>query len=297
MQIYRTASNKERFGFFRLSVGFALMLIVGFMLAGCVVEEHKPKILYSNESQPAADAEVTWREVQPGLFHANVLAGLDDGSRKEFLLAKVDPKLFEFRIYHNPTEKEAKSLKKIHQETGSVLTFNGAFFDEDFKAMGLLQDSESLSHKKIKSELMNGVFYVSNPVKGGEVKAKVSNLQNVPEDKEGFMIQNGPVLLDSEGFIPLTRDTEKLAARTAIGVDQDGNIILIVLHQSLLNTDNAMSLYQFAHLLKESPLFAPMKLRSVLNLDGGPSTGVVVGGEYLPELNNVQNAVITLPRS
>lgn len=280
-----------------LSLGAALAVLAALAVTGCTAEPQR-KILYSNETQPAPDEEITWREVQPGLSYANVLASLDDGSRKELLLVKVDPHAFEFKVYHNPSEKEAKSLKKIHQQTGSVLTFNGAFFDEDFKAMGLLQDSESRSHKKINSELMNGVFYVSKPVKGtDEVKAKVSNLQNVPEDKEAFMIQNGPVLIDSEGYIPLTRDTEKLAARTVIGVDQDGNIVLIVLHLNLLNTDNAMSLYQFAHLLKENPLFAPMKLRSVLNLDGGPSTGVVVGGEYLPELNNVQNVVITLPRS
>lgn len=302
MKRFHDTPNTVRSGFFRYPTAFFRVVLLVFAvclgLSGCVVEERKPKILYSNETQPAPDEEITWREVQPGLSYANVLAGLDDGSRKELLLVKVDPHAFEFKVYHNPSEKEAKSLKKIHQQTGSVLTFNGAFFDEDFKAMGLLQDSESRSHKKINSELMNGVFYVSKPVKGtDEVKAKVSNLQNVPEDKEAFMIQNGPVLIDSEGYIPLTRDTEKLAARTVIGVDQDGNIVLIVLHLNLLNTDNAMSLYQFAHLLKENPLFAPMKLRSVLNLDGGPSTGVVVGGEYLPELNNVQNVVITLPRS
>jgi len=241
---------------------------------------------------------VRWQEVQNGLEYANVLAGVEDGSRKEFFIVKIDPNLFEFKVYNNAEEKDAKTLKKIHQELGSVLTFNGAFFDEDFKAMGLLQDSDSTSHKQIHSELMNGVFYVgteSQEFTG--VPAGVRVLENVPQKNEWFMIQNGPVLIENNGNIPLTKDTEKLAARTAIGVDNEGKIVLVVLHQSLLNTDNTLSLYRFAHLLKEHKLFAPMGLHSVLNLDGGPSTGVIIGGEYLPEISSVQNAVITVPRA
>jgi hypothetical protein len=40
-----------------------------------------------------------------------------------------------------------------------------------------------------------------------------------------------------------------------------------------------------------------MELHSILNLDGGPSTGIVIKNEYIPELNTIQNAVFTVPRA
>ncbi len=268
-----------------------VLLLVAVTFGGCAPDNHV-KVLYSTDgSEQAAD---TWHQVQDGLSYANILVDAQDGSRKEFFLVKVDPHLFEFKIYNNTDQKKAKSLQQIHQEQSSVLTFNGAFFDTDFKAMGLLQDSTALSHGQGSSGLMNGIFQVSNTA--SNPLAQVHSTQNVPGDKQSFMIQNGPVLLDNDGSIPLGVDTGKLAARTVIGVDRDGNVILIVLHQSLINSNNTLSLYSLAHLLKEDPQFGQLGLHSVLNLDGGPSTGVVVGTEYLPEINNVQNAVITLPR-
>ena len=267
-----------------------ILLIVVIFLNSCRTDNHV-KILYSGESTQQQSQEASWHEVQKGLMYANVLVDTDDGTRKEFFLVKVDPKLFEFRIYNNSDQSKAKSLQEIQQEQGSVLTFNGAFFDTKFKAMGLLQDATSASHQQISSKLMNGIFYIGENFTNG-----IHPLNNPPKDNKAFMLQNGPVLIDETGSIPLTKDTAKLAARTALGVDRDGTVILIVLHQSLLNTDNTLSLYQLAHLLKESPTFRPLGLHSVLNLDGGPSTGVIIGSEYLPEINSVQNAIITIPR-
>jgi uncharacterized protein YigE (DUF2233 family) len=233
-----------------------------------------------------------------GLEYADSLATLDDGTTRELFLVRVNPRLFEFKIYQNKDQVSAKSLQDIHTKTGSVLTFNGAFFDKSFNAMGMLQDSSSTSHPKASSDLMNGIFYVAN--EGVSPMAALipaqDDFKNVPDAKHAFMLQNGPALLDNQGGILPTSDTGKQAGRTALGVDKDGNVVLIVLHQDIMNTDNALSLYQFAHLLKENSLLAPLGLHGVLNLDGGPSTGVAVGGEYLPESNLVENAVVTLPR-
>ena len=237
------------------------------------------------------EKEITWISQQKGLSYSNILVDAVDKSRKEFFLVKIDPKLFEFRVYNNSDQSKAKSLQQINKEMGAVLTFNGAFFDTKFKAMGLLQDLQSISHRQTSSKLMNGIFYIGENFASG-----VRSLDNPPKDNNAFMIQNGPILIDDAGIIALNTDTEKLAARTALGVDGEGNIILIILYRSLLNTDNTLSLYQFAHLLKNDPALAPLNLHSVLNLDGGPSTGVVVGDVALNELNDVENAVFVLPR-
>ena len=269
----------------------------GLNLSGCSGDNHV-KILTNNVGQENTQT-VQWNEISKGLSYANILATPSNSNRKEFFVVKIDPKLFEFKIYNNQDQKTAKNLKQIHEEKKSLLTFNGAFFDESFKAMGLLQDEDSTSHKQSNSELMNGVFFVGEKANESDKKipAGLSELNTTPNQKNWFMIQNGPILVNNAGDIPLTKDTGKLAARTAIGIDKEGNIIVIILHQSLLNTDNTLSLYQFAHLLKENAIFKPMELHSVLNLDGGPSTGIVIQNEYIPELNSIQNAVFTVPRA
>lgn len=268
------------------------------LLSGCAdptLDEHHPVVLYSNDPATQENKQLEWTAVRDGLAYSDSLVHMDDGTTHEFFVAKVDPHLFEFKIYNNKDEASAKNVKDIHDEKGSVLTFNGAFFDEKFKSMGLLQDSSSTYHKLATSDLMNGVFAVAN--KTVEPLALLAPAETVPSDKTAFMIQNGPALIDNVGQILLTKDTGKTAGRTAMGVDKDGNVVVVVLHQTLLNSDNVMSLYAFAHLLKENAVFAPMQLHSVLNLDGGPSTGIAIGGEYLPESNNVQNVVITVPRA
>ncbi len=291
---------------------FLAMGLNAAVLGGCAAGD-QAKVLYSNDA--SQQTQLRWIPVQDGLAYADTIAALDDGSSREFFVVKVDPHLFEFKIYNNTDQSSAKSLKEIHDEQGSVLTFNGAFFDTKFKAMGLLQDSSSTYHKLIQSELMDGVFEVANnvPANGtqesdtqqntqaagpaGAQLAQLFQLKDAPKDPTAFMIQNGPALIDPAGNNLMQKDTEKGAGRTALGIDQNSNVILVVLHQTLVNSDNALSLYQFAHVLKTNPLFAPLGLHSVINLDGGPSTGLVVGGEYLPEMNNVQNAVIVVPRT
>ncbi len=267
-------------------IAFLSTLLTVAVLSGC----------FSNQSTEQG-AVVYWLSPQKGIEYANVPVGAQD-VRKEFFVVKIDPALFEFRIFQNSDETSAKTLQEIHKQENSLLTFNGAFFDTKFKAMGLLQDSLSILHSKSSSQLMNGVFFVASKITefGGHFQAGISHLENIPQDNKAFMIQNGPILLDYYGKISIAKDTQKLASRTALGVDSAGKVVLIILHQNLLNTDNVISLYQFAHLLKEDDFFSSMGLHDVLNLDGGPSTGVVVGDEYLPELSPVENAVFVLPR-
>ena len=278
-------------------IGLGLLFLTLF--SGCA-PDNNVKVLYSNES-PEPDKIIRWHESGPGLSYANVLAGFDDDVRMEFFVVRVDPREYEFRVVTNESDEKAKSIKQIHTQEGSVLSFNGAFFDTNFKAMGLLQDSKHRVHKMLRSDLMNGIFYtkcgtVPENLEAAELMELKDYVDVGPDKHCGFWIQNGPILIDNIGGIRIDTDSGKSAARTALGIDGAGNVVLIVLHQSLLNTDNALSLYQFAHMLKEHEPFAALGLHSVLNLDGGPSTGVAVGGEYIPEIKNVQNVIITVPK-
>ena len=82
-------------------------------------------------------------------------------------------------------------------------------------------------HKLSKSDLLNGVFSVSKLQ-----EPKLTAAENYVESDDEFALQNGPILIDDNGKVALNSDTEKLAARTALGVDKDGNVVVIVLHQT-----------------------------------------------------------------
>jgi uncharacterized protein YigE (DUF2233 family) len=222
-----------------------------------------------------------------------------NGETKDLLAVKINPKTFELSV-HQQSKTTAKTIEEIHTDTDSVITFNGSFFTEDFKPTGLLINKGKKLNEISKADLMDGILAIDS--KG---KVEFYNLNSLTsrqyyvdnEEKYNFAIQNGPILIDEEGEIALKQDTGNKASRTAIGIDLEGNLILIILKQSLLNIDNSITLYEFAHLLKESPELTNLNLRAVLNLDGGSSTGLMIDDKYFPEMEKVQNVVLVQKRA
>ncbi len=278
---------------------FILLLVfltVVFLFSGCVMEQNGAASSQKNLiTQNVAPDK--WQNVAAGLDYKDVnvsqnLAG-DDRDRPlqdgrpllNFLLARVDPEKFVFRIYQN--KNAGKTIQEIHQSIGSLLTFNGSFFDENFKAIGLLISENKKFNNFSRAKLMNGVFALN---KDNKVKFYYPP-RDISRKDYDFAIQNGPVLIDQNGRITIHSETGQKASRTAIGLDKNGNVIIIAIKQNLFNSENAVSLAQFANLLKSAPELKILGLRSVLNLDGGASTGIMINNHYLPELSQVQNVV------
>jgi uncharacterized protein YigE (DUF2233 family) len=78
-----------------------------------------------------------------------------------------------------------------------------------------------------------------------------------------FAIQSYPFLInDGQGVIKTV--SEKRARRTAVGIDGDQNLYIITV------TEKELSLYEFM----EELIKTKIPFVRVLNLDGGPSTGL-----------------------
>lgn len=228
---------------------------------------------------------------QDGLVYQKVRINPNTENEKTLIAVVIDPKKFHFQIQQNADYKNARSIEQVHQDNNSVVTFNGSFFDEDFKAMGLLITQSQQLHKQEKSSLMNGIFSIKNEKASLDYAPEYSQ-----EPTTEFAIQNGPILIDEKSIIQVKTDSGKQAGRTAIGITKDRKIIVIALQISLLQSNNTLSLYEFAHLLKEADAFKNMGIHSVLNLDGGTSTGLKVANFYLPEYVPVQNIILVKPR-
>ena len=253
----------------------AILIILLLSISGC------------SENSPNA---IDWNTVAPGLTYAHITLNQDTTQTpKELIYVSIDPKKFKFQIYQNSDPKKSKTLKTIQEETKSMLAFNGSFFDANFKPLGLLISSGKELHPISPSELSNGIFTID---KNGD--SELTSLQNSEENKQiepDFAIQNGPILLNQKGKIMFPKETGKTASRTLIGKDKNGNVIVIVLHQSLFQANNTMTLFEIANLLKNAPELKDFGLTSVLNLDGGPSTGIFINNENFTETGAIQNAV------
>jgi len=234
-----------------------------------------------------------WKEAAPGISYRyfRIDPGNDD-DLKDFFTVRVNPKKYGFEIYQNRDKESALNIGEIHNKTGSLLSFNGGYFTEDFKPTGLLISNGEKIRVASSASLLDGIFAIDE---SGTAKL-FSNKAAINEKKYPFAIQNGPVLLDEAGKIMINEETGKTASRTAIGLDGENNVILIILKQSLFDAGNHITLYKFARMLKESPGFGELKLHSMINLDGGASTGLMVDGQYFPELDRVQNVVIVKER-
>jgi uncharacterized protein YigE (DUF2233 family) len=235
-----------------------------------------------------------WKQIEKGLSYAII-----HSEQKDLLLVKIDPTKYSLSIYENQNRENALTIEEIHEQTGSLLTFNGGFFTEDFKPTGLLISNGRELRAISPADLLNGIIALKTT---GEIQffyrtnAGKYPLTITPENYS-FAIQNGPALINQNGEILVEDDSKQLSSRTALGVDRDNNLVLITLKQSLLNPDNSISLYNFAHLLKYAPELESLELHSVLNLDGGSSTGLMIDGKYFPEMEKVQNVITVKVKS
>jgi exopolysaccharide biosynthesis protein len=263
---------------------FILTTIIINIISGCDVQQ---KIA---EKNPPTQ-KTSWQTLAEGLSYKEIHIN-PNANPKDLLLIKIDPKEYTFSIYENKAQEEAKTIEEIHKEQGSLLTFNGQFFTEDFKPTGLLISDGKELRKHSNANLMNGILAIDEE---GNIKF-FDTSQDVNEKKYTFAIQNGPVLINKKEEIAIKEDSGKTASRTAIGVDKEENLILIIVKQSLLNFDNSISLYQLAQLLKTDPQLQEFQFKFVLNLDGGTSVGLMMDDKYYPEMEKVQNVVLVKKR-
>lgn len=260
-----------------------LMILSGFSFSGCI-----QKITTPAQTPPQVEQNVSiWQQVFPGISSRYVSLPLKN-KNYDFLLVKIDPHVAHFQIYENEHKEAAKTIQQIHREQSSKITFNGAFFGADFRPISFLLSDGKVLHPLSKADLLNGVFFI--------LKDRTAHLEMSesfePNDAMSFAIQNGPVLLDKDGKNMILSDDEKLASRTTIGLDQEGNVMVMILKTSLLHNDNTLSLHLFADSLQNAAVFKALGLHSVLNLDGGPSTGIMIDTLYYPEMERVENVII-----
>ena len=198
-----------------------------------------------------------------------------EGLEHEWIVARIDLR------QHRPQVRALGALPfaRLLADAGVLVAVNGGFFDLNLRASGLLLSGGSLLARE-RAGGGSGVLAVANQrahlLKRGEPLPRGTD----------FSMQCGPRLIEAGGAVGIRSDDGQRAARTAACIREAGRELDLVVTQRKGHLGGGPSLLQLAQWLA-GPLAPgePSGCDAALNLDGGPSTGIIVAG--LPELERL----------
>lgn len=233
------------------STFFALVFLLS--ASGCGV----PVLPSTSTSTPALattiPASFTWERLDPGLDRVEVPFSTTTGAR--LVIYRLSPKQFTAAMAHELPPKHLSVWGNV--VTGTTLLVNGVYFHEDYLPSGFLKVSGTRIGTREFDQDKSGVVQF-DPFRILDTKALPIKL-----GAEKTMAQSYPLLLKN-GMLGVTEDSGKVARRTFIGTDRDGLMYVGVVPYAPL------SLFQLAQFLRKLPI----QWTNILNLDGGPSTGL-----------------------
>jgi len=220
---------------------------------------------------PRAEAQA-FQTLAPGL---SVLADRRtdaEGHEHEWLVTRID--LQQHRL-------QARALgdapfARLLDEAGVLVAVNGGFFAPNLEPSGLLLSGGSLLGRA-RSGGGSGVLAVA------EQRARLLKRGEALPEGADFAVQCGPRLIEPGGALGIHSDDGQRAARTAACIREAGRELDLVVTLRKGHLGGGPGLLQLAQWLA-GPL-APgdaSGCEAALNLDGRPSTDVVVAGR--PEL-------------
>jgi exopolysaccharide biosynthesis protein len=218
-----------------------------------------------------------WQHLAPGLDYT--VLNLDTGKLHAF---KIDLKENRLAILSPP---QPSMIKDMVTDAHALLAVNGGFFTPTGKPLGLrINDGKILSPSKPISWW--GIFSLHN-----NTPALSSFKDFTLSNDIDFAIQAGPRLL-IHNTIPHLK--EGVGNRTAIGYNQDNDIIIVVSEDAQLTT------LQLAEILGRSEKHGGLGCLYALNLDGGSSSQAYVDvGDFVldvPSFRTVADGVAVYPR-
>lgn len=217
------------------------------------------------EAAPKVTAgDLSWREIRPG-FHVSELQALAGGREVDRIaLARIDSARFRFAVKNRPSGD--KDLQGWMELLGAALVINGSYFSgQGTPSTPLLSDG--VRSGPAAYDATHGAFVASKTSAGVEDLA-TRHWRSAFAGTDDAMVSY-PMLVGSDGNSRVT-PSKWLANRSFVAQDVDGYIVLGT------TVDGFFSLSRLADFLRQSPL----KLKTALNLDGGPVAcqGISLGG-------------------
>ncbi len=218
-------------------------------------------------STPVNPNDTGWVPLKPGLEVREqfLINQVDQNTIEQLILIRVDPNQFKFDVGYSPGRPQ--TLDSWQQNSGALIALNAGYFTAEQFATGLtiVQGQPSGSSY--------GPFAGMVTIGGTEPSSNIDVrwLNQVPYNPAeqlwgGF--QSFPILVSSVGVaaFPASADNGDRARRTVIGKDGAGNILLMAAGRG------GLTLSELSDWLAGSDF----DLQIAINLDGGPSTGMML---------------------
>ncbi len=236
--------------------------------------EAKPTV----EPVPVTTELGKWREVAPEVDRTEF--GLGEAGRGTMVMYRFAPEKFQpwIMVSHNrmPVAKWAGTFFEPSGQLRDTLVVNGVYFNEDGSPSGLVQQESTPVGTRQFDLDKSGLIVFSPAFRIIDTSKEKVDLKMVASGAQSY-----PFLV-RDGVAGVEEDSGLVARRTFIGQDVDGMIYVGAVTQS------QVSLFGLGKALVGTGI----KWQSVLNLDGGPSTGLVARfGDWL----ETQDSLVSVP--
>lgn len=214
--------------------------LISLMGAGCQKVSTKQEI-----------PKIAWGAVSDGMERIEV--PLSDATTTHLVAYAFDTGKFSFDFAYSTSGKTIAPWMAEYPKATAIL--NGVYFNEDYTPSGDLID-EGVRTTNRRFDIDKSAYLEFDPVFG---------IADATSTASGEAGQSYPVLV-RDSVAAVVSDSGKTARRTFAGIRNDGKAVFGVLDSGELSL----------HDLSQELARPELGLKTALNLDGGPSTGMMV---------------------
>ena len=215
------------------------------------------------------------------LLQARLYRGAADAGALVILF--LDPKTVQLELLVNPDRKKLTELAP-----GAQLVMNASYFTPEYRPTGLLASQ---------GKVLSPFVAKGGPAGSGVLLLEDHRVQLLRREDIGdrgfegaaLAIQAGPRLIEADGTRGIRSDDGQHANRSFIGADKRGWLVLGVAYRADGGLGGGPSLFELQRLLLRLEPDAE-GLAFALNLDGGPSTGLILRTK--PEMQMFESATV-----
>ncbi len=245
----------------------SVLFIAIFSLTSCEFSRSLPAMptitLTLTPTTTPTPGPFDWYPLQPGLERRLLNITTDEKYLDSLYILRLEPEYFQFDVAYDP---QGFTLEDWQAQTGALIVLNGGYFrleNQDYIPNGLtVIDGIPLGSS---FGDFGGMFAVTQ---SGPDLRWLARQPYDPTEALLAALQSFPILVKPGGELgfPVEYEDNLFARRTVIAQDKKGRILFMVAPQGNL------TLHQLSVFLTESDL----ELDIALNLDGGPSSGIIL---------------------
>jgi uncharacterized protein YigE (DUF2233 family) len=241
---------------------YIILFLLIFSLVGCDIV---PGVSVSITPAPSSNSGTqlnVWNRVSPGVEVRNEdwkdAAGDDD----TVTIVRFDTRKIKVSVGYQPGQP--MSISDWTQKEHPLALINGGYFDQQFNATALV-----VSNGKVSGQSYNGFGGMLSVDSRGALSLRSLNQQPYNPNTEQLeqATQSAPMLMLGGKRTQFDADASQ-TRRSVVAMDKQGRLLFIVSPNPIFSLDE----------LADELVASDLSIETALNLDGGSSTGLYIGG-------------------